>query len=256
MIDSTIIKGEKMVDEEKLKNVQKALTELIQNNSYNISTEKGKIVFQKGMLLSTCILLMVIGILVLFGFALPNYTLIFLSVAAIGYIIYSEIIVNNFYVIDYVSGKVYFDKRRNDQSISKKVIFNLKDAVAVGVNNKLRYRVKGDKEEDIKDNFVEESALVFLKNDGTIVNVFGFTPIRCSYDNNCIISNALSELYNIPKLNCRHGKQLKVIKNGLKPELSEGPLQRDYGILKIMFLFLFLVFAMGIIATVIVINIK
>jgi hypothetical protein len=254
LLDTIIIKGEKMVDEEKLKNIQKALTELIPNDGYNYYTEKGKIVFQQGMLISTCILIMVIGILVLFGFALPNYTLIFLSVVAIGYIIYSEIIINNFYVVDYVGDKFYFEKRRNDQSISKKVICSLKDVVAVGVNNKLRYRLKGDKEEDIRDDFVEESALVFLKNDGKIINIIGFMPIRYSYDNNCIISNALSELYNIPKLNCRHGKQLKVIKKGLKPELSEEPLQKNYDILKIMFLFIFLVFGMALIAMVLVIK--
>ena len=109
-----------MVDEEKLKNIQKALTELILNDGYNIFTEKGKIIIQKEMLISSIILIMVISVLILFGFALPNYTLIFLSVVAIGYIIYSEIIINNFYVIDYVSDKFYFEKRRYDQSISKK----------------------------------------------------------------------------------------------------------------------------------------
>ena len=51
-----------MVDEEKLKNIQKALTDLIPNDAYKISTEKGRIVYQKQTLLSTIILIYLSGI--------------------------------------------------------------------------------------------------------------------------------------------------------------------------------------------------
>ena len=73
---------------------------------------------------------------------------------------------------------------------------------------------------------VWESAVALLKKDGTLLYFNEFIVIRLSHMNNCYLSDAISELFNIPKLNCKDFKELKVVKQGAEYKLTEVILEK------------------------------
>lgn len=235
----------KLLDEEKLKKIEETLSKLVSSHDYMISTEKGKILFQKVMLISTMVIIFISPLSIIFGGAIPINFLFYFGIFLLIYVFFTEIIIKNYYVIDYEKGKFYFDKRIFGKSISQKLICNLNNVTAVGVDNKLKHFMKGHNPEDYENGYVEHSAVALLKNDGKIIYFNELVPHRYSYENNCIIADALSEILNIPKLNCPKGKQLKVIKNGLNYELSEEQVTTVPGMEIVVYITMFIGILVG-----------
>lgn len=213
-----------MIDEERIKNARQILTNIVPNEQYVFSVEQGKLVFKKEMLFTTHIFIGIIGIFMTISMFAEKFILLLPALIAFGFIVYTEFIINNFYVIDYNNGTFYLDKRRNGSSISKKMICNFKDIAAVGVNVRYEHAMRGTDPRDNVDRYTKESAVALLKKDGTLIYFNEFIVIRLSHMNNCYLSDAISELFNIPKLNCKDFKELKVVKQGLEYKLTEVPL--------------------------------
>ena len=215
-----------MIDEERIKNAKQILTNVIPDERFDFTVEQGKLVFKKEILLSTYIYIGIIAIFMTLSMLIEKYILLLPALIAFSFIVYTEFIINNFYVIDYNNGTFYFDKRRNGSSISKKMICNFKDISAVGVNIRYKHATRGTDPRDIVDRYTKESAVALLKKDGTLIYFNDFLVIRLSYNNNCFLSDAISELFNIPKLNCKDFKELKAVKQGSDYKLVEVPLTK------------------------------
>ena len=213
-----------MVEEERIKKANQILTNIVPNGAFDFVNEKGRLVLRREMSPLSIVALVIGGFLFALGIIIGYYSIIFLGLLAFGFIVYSEIIIKNYVVIDYNNGNLYYDKRRNDSSISKKHICNFKDIIAVGVNNRERHAMRGDNPVEIENGFVGQSSVVLLKKDGTLIYINSFEKFSLTYDNNCCLSDAISELFNIPKLNSNQNKQIKIIKNGTSYQLKEEPL--------------------------------
>ncbi len=222
------MKGEKegnMVDEERIKKANQILTNITLNTEFEFINERGRLVLRRDITTLSAVVLTIGGFLFAFGIITSLYILIILGLLAFGFVVFSEFIIKNYIVIDYNNGNLYYDRRINDNSISQKIICKLKDIVAVGVNNKFRHPMKGDKAEDREKGYVIQSAIALLKKDGTILYLKSFSDNSKNYDNNCYLSDAISELLNIPQKNCDYSKQLKVINIGTGFQFQETLLQ-------------------------------
>ena len=213
-----------MVDEERIKNANKILTNIVLNDAFDFINEKGRLVLRQELSPLSYAALAIGGLLFALGIIIGYYSIIFLGVLFFGFIVFNEFINKNYIVIDYNKGNLYYDRRRNDSSISKKPICSFKDIIAVGVNNRQRHAMKGDNPVEIENGFVGQSAVALLKKDGTLIYLNSFEKFSSTYDNNCCLSDAISELFNIPKLNANQNKQIKIIKNGASYQLKEEPL--------------------------------
>ena len=234
-----------MIDEQRINKAKQILTVIKPNDFYNIAFENDKLTIHKAMLPITNAYIIIFAFLFLSGLFVKLYFLIILGLIGIGFIVYTEFLFNHYLVIDYNNDVLYLDKRRNGNSISKKTICYFRDIEAVGVNNNYRQATRADKLEDIKEDNVEYSAVVFLKKDGTMVYFNEFIPSNKSYNNNCLLSDAISELFNIPKLNCSKNKQLKVIKKGTNYQFIEVPLEKVSLIINVIKLFVIVASILG-----------
>ncbi|MBQ2594742.1 MAG: hypothetical protein II567_15870 [Candidatus Riflebacteria bacterium] len=213
-----------MVDEERIKKANQILTNITLNTEFDFINERGRLVLRRDITPLSLAVFIIGGILFAFGIIIGLYILIILGLLAFGFVVFSEFINKNYIVIDYNNGNLYYDRRRNDSSISKKPICSFKDIIAVGVNNRQRHAMKGDNPVEIENGFVGQSAVALLKKDGTLIYLNSFEKFSSTYDNNCCLSDAISELFNIPKLNANQNKQIKIIKNGASYQLKEEPL--------------------------------
>ena len=234
-----------MIDEQRINNAKQILAKMKSNDLYNLAFEKDTLVFHKVRLPVTNAYIIILAFLFFMGLFVKLYFLIILSLIGIGFVVYTEFLFNKYLVIDYNNDILYLDKRRNGNSISKETICYFKDIEAVGVNNNLRPANRADKLEGIKKNDVEQSALVFLKKDGTLLYFNEFIQSNKSYNNNCLLSDAISEIFNIPKLNCSKNKQLKVIKKGTNFQLTEAPLEKESYAMNLIKLFVIVASILG-----------
>ena len=234
-----------MIDEQRINNAKQILAKMKSNDLYNLAFEKDTLVFHKVRLPATIAYILIFVFLFFMGLFVKLYFLMILSLIGIGFVVYTEFLFNKYLVIDYNNDTLYLDKRRNGNSISKETICYFKDIEAVGVNNNLRPANRADKLEGIQKDDVEQSAVVFLKKDGTLLNFNEFIQSNKSYYNNCLLSDAISEIFSIPKLNCSKNKQLKVIKKGTKYQLIEAPLDKESHLMNLIKLFVIVASILG-----------
>ena len=221
-----------MVDEEKKENT---IEEKIENakiklrgivKEENIVYEKGKILFPGGG--------PILGLIfVILGFSIiPIFSLFFnkelvMSIAILSIIVGFVISfrVNYYMVLDYEKKMIYREKRdKENKSISKEIMFKPKELLAVGVNNHIGQGGKYDPG-DLVTGELEESQVALLKSNGELVSLRGFQSKH--YPNDCLISDAISILFDVPAVKCNKEQQLKVIKTGLNYKLVTEPLKRD-----------------------------
>ena len=80
------------------------------------------------------------------------------------------------------------------------------------------------------DKICTEEDLYFRRSDCSFYSnidkrIKSFSDNSKNYDNNCYLSDAISEILNIPQKNCDYSKQLKVINIGTGFQFQETLLQ-------------------------------
>ena len=222
-----------MIDEEQKENTIEEQLENAKIKLRGIEKEEG-IVYEKGKVLFSGVGGSLLGIvLILLGFfIIPLFSRVinqqFVMIVSILVIITGFIINGRFkyyLVLDYEKKMIYKEKRdKENKTISKDIVLRPKELLAVGVNNQIGQGSKHDPG-DIVTGEREESQVALLKSNGELV------PLRCfrskHYPNDCLITDAISILFDVPAVKSNKEQQLKVIKNGINYKLVTEPLKRD-----------------------------
>lgn len=217
-----------MFEQKKIIKVNQKLSNLKINDNFEYSIERSKLIVKRNTPFLYTVILIFFTIFAFLCYFLHIYSMTIIFLIIVGFTFYFKFIFKSYCVIDYNDETFYIEKRNNnDICISKKIICKFKDIIAVGVNNGFRHASKFDKLEDTIDGYIKQSAVVFLKNDGTLLYFDEFKDTKDMYDNNRIISDTVSEYFNIPKLSCSPDKQFVVLNNGSSFILDEENLEKE-----------------------------
>ncbi|MBQ2594115.1 MAG: hypothetical protein II567_12640, partial [Candidatus Riflebacteria bacterium] len=209
--------------------------------------ENGKILFFNHSF-SYSVYLLLIGFLFLLAFALTigmfPILLILCMFFLSSYILFRNnfALYNYYYVIDYINGIIYYDKRKGNVSVSKKIVLRTRDIISVGVDNIVKQANEYEQADLIISNQIFYSHFVFLCSDGKLFDKLKY--VSSNYEDCCIFAEAFSVLFSIPILRCPRDCKLKVIKTASGYKLDKEKLKIESilnHILKNIFLFIIVI---------------
>lgn len=191
----------------------------------NITYEKGKVLIYKGVPALGLIFFFIAFIILLICRTINSITGLFFC----GFFFLLGCITLNKYkiylVLDYENKIIYKDKRdRNDKSLSKEILLKQNELLSVGVNNHIGQGTRHNPG-NIITNEVEESNVVLLKSNGELLALNDFCSRQ--YPNDCLLTDAISILFDVPAVKSNKEQQLKVVKTDNGYKLITEPLKRD-----------------------------